>query len=382
MTYPQFSIDEEKRIENLYSYEILDTGEEDDFDDLIKLASHICQCETATISFIDKNRQWLKAKINMPVKESDRDVSFCTHAITDEKVTIINDATKDARFTHNPHVTGGMKISFYAGAPIISSAGYALGTVCVIDKKAKNGLTSIQEDSLKIIANQVSQLLELKLKNKQILANSERIIIQEKRITRANIHTQEETNTYIATELSENFAQTIAASKLYIELALQAKDPSSVLLEKSKNGLSNVINQLKNLSKSISPTTFEHADYNILIQNLCDDFSLENHIIVQFVPDTEFLQLENKAGLMFYRIIEQQLKIAKDSNATNILVNFVGGKNLSLIFKHNGQVDESNFDYHVSYSNINARTQLLNAKPTYVNKEGEFHIYEIKMPLT
>ncbi|HSN60939.1 MAG TPA: hypothetical protein VLR49_08390, partial [Ferruginibacter sp.] len=84
---------------------------------------------------------------------------------------------------------------------------------------------------------------------------------------------------------------------------------------------------------------------------------------------------------MLYRIIEQQLKIAKDSNATNIEVTLAEGKNLCLVFKHNGLVDENNFAHQVSYSNIIARSQLLNAKPTYVKNGGDFHIYEIKIPL-
>lgn len=381
MTYSLFSKDEEQRIENLYSYDILDTAGEEEFDDLIKLACYICQCETAMISFIDKDRQWFKAKINIPVKETDRDTSFCTHTISNEKITIIKDATQDSRFSNNPNVTGGIKIAFYAGAPIISSSGYALGTVCVIDKVKKEGLSLIQENALTIIANQVSQLLELKLKNKQILAYTAKMVNKEKMITSVNIGTQEETNTFIATELSENFAQTLAASKLYIELALQEKDLSASLLEKSKNGLTNVIKQLNNLSKSISPTTFEHADYNILIKHLCEDFSSENDITVTCVPDKEFSHIKEKTGLLLYRIIEQQLKIARHSKATCVMVNLVEEENLSLIFKHNGQLDESNFDIHVSLSNINARTQLLNAKPTYINKEGDFHVYEIKMPL-
>jgi len=381
MTQALFPADEEARIKDLLSYNILDSEEENEFNDLIKLASHICHCEIASITFVDTARQWFKASVNLPVKETPRNISFCAHAILGEEITIVNDATKDSRFMHNPEVTGGLKIAFYAGAPIVSSSGYSLGTVCVIDKKTKDGLTDNQQNALKIIANQVSRLMELKLKNNIILEQTEQIVAKEKKITRVNIDTQEETNTYIATELSENFAQTLAASKLYIELALQAKDLSNVLLEKSKNGLSNVINQLKNLSKSISPTTFEHADYRVLIEKLCTDFSLQNEIAVGFYPNKKLSEIKEKAGLMLYRIIEQQLKIAKDSNATNIEVSLAEGKNLCLIFKHNGVVDENNFDHQVSYSNIIARSQLLNAKPSYVKKEDDFHIYEIKIPL-
>lgn len=383
MINKDFAIDpqEEQRIENLYTYEILDTGEEPEFDDLIKLACHICQCETAMITFVDKNRQWFKASINVPVKETDRQNSFCTHTISKENLTIIKDTSKDARFMNNPHVTGGMKIAFYAGAPIKSSAGFALGTVCVIDKKTKEGLTPIQENALTIIAHQVSQLLELKLQNNQILAHTAKMVNKEKKITSVNIDTQEETNTYIATELSENFAQTLAASKLYIELALQEKDLSATLLEKSKNGLTHVIKQLKKLSKSISPTTFEHADYSMLIQHLCKDFALENDVTVNCLPHKEFLQIKEKAGLLLYRIVEHQLKIAKNSKATHIMVHLVEGETLALIFKHNGKLEDGNFDLEVSLSNINARTQLLNAKPTYTDKEGEFHVYQINIPL-
>ena len=151
MTKAPVPANEEQRYLDLLSYHILDSEEEEDYTALIQLAAEICNCNSAAISFIDKERQWFKAKVNMPVPEGPRDVSFCGHVIMHNEVMVIDNASQDKRFADNPDVTGGLKIGFYAGAPIISSAGNKLGTVCVIDHQPK--LASIDPKQKKIIGS-------------------------------------------------------------------------------------------------------------------------------------------------------------------------------------------------------------------------------------
>ena len=133
MTAP-ISPTERKRLKVLWEYEVLDTIPEEVFDDLTELAARICEAPIALISLVDEKRQWFKSKIGLTINETSRDVSFCAHAINQTDLFIVPDATRDTRFAQNPLVTSDPKIRFYAGAPLITPDGHALGTLCVIDK--------------------------------------------------------------------------------------------------------------------------------------------------------------------------------------------------------------------------------------------------------
>jgi PAS domain S-box-containing protein len=164
--------DEESRLQELKLYNILDSAEEKDYNDLVNLAASICNCPISSITFVDAKRQWFKASLNMSVKETTRDISFCSHAILQTEVFIVEDASKDERFADYPNVTGGVKIRFYAGAPIVSQGGKNLGTLCVVDTQSKK-LTKEQTDTLQTLATMISRLLELRLKNKSLIKNAE-----------------------------------------------------------------------------------------------------------------------------------------------------------------------------------------------------------------
>ena len=159
---------EAQRLEELYRFEILDTPYEDEFNDIVKLASTICNTSISTISLIESSRQWFKAKIGLEDRETSRDVSFCTHAIAaNTDLYQIEDATKTDLFSNNPLVTGSPNIRFYAGVPLVSSNGFSLGTLCVIDSNPKV-LTAEQEFALKVLGTQVMKLLELRIMNKKL----------------------------------------------------------------------------------------------------------------------------------------------------------------------------------------------------------------------
>jgi len=130
------SINEQKRLEALYSYDILDTDTEKDFDDLTALAAAICDTPISLISFVDRDRQWFKSHHGLDARQTDRCHSFCSHAIQDpEHLMQVEDAQKDVRFQNNPLVTGSPDIRFYAGMPLLDRDGYALGSLCVIDQR-------------------------------------------------------------------------------------------------------------------------------------------------------------------------------------------------------------------------------------------------------
>jgi GAF domain-containing protein len=161
---------EKKRLKVLWQYDVLDTVPEALFDDLTELAACICEAPIALISLVDENRQWFKSKFGTTVKETSRDVSFCSHAIQQPDLFIIPDASKDERFAQNPLVTSDPKIRFYAGAPLITPDGYALGTLCVIDKVPRE-LRAEQKQALRILARHVVSQLELRRRFKELKAS-------------------------------------------------------------------------------------------------------------------------------------------------------------------------------------------------------------------
>lgn len=159
---------EKKRLKVLWQYEVLDTVPEELFDDLTELAARICEAPIALISLVDEKRQWFKSKLGTDVKETSRDVSFCAHAIKQADLFIVRDATQDERFANNPLVISDPKIRFYAGAPLITPDGYALGTLCIIDKVPRD-LRPDQKQALVILARHVVSQLELRRRSRELV---------------------------------------------------------------------------------------------------------------------------------------------------------------------------------------------------------------------
>jgi hypothetical protein len=158
---------ESKRLKVLWQYDVLDTVPEEVFDDLTELAARICEAPIALITLVDEKRQWFKSKVGVTVSETSRDVSFCAYAITQSELFIVPDATRDERFANNPLVTSEPKIRFYAGAPLITPDGHALGTLCVIDRVPRE-LRPDQKQALRILARHVVSQLELRRRSREL----------------------------------------------------------------------------------------------------------------------------------------------------------------------------------------------------------------------
>lgn len=158
---------EKKRLKVLWQYDVLDTVPEAVFDDLTELAARICEAPIALISLVDEDRQWFKSKVGLSINETSRDLSFCAHAIRQEGLFIVPDATRDERFAKNPLVVSDPKIRFYAGAPLITPDGHALGTLCVIDKVPRE-LRPDQQQALRVLARHVMTQLELRRQSKDV----------------------------------------------------------------------------------------------------------------------------------------------------------------------------------------------------------------------
>ncbi len=160
MSYPMPQ-NEEERLRALRRYKILDTKPEDRFDELTELAAIICGVPISLMSLIDADRQWFKSKVGLEIQETPRAQAFCTHAIMQPGMFVVPDASKDDRFAQNPLVTGETHIRFYAGAPLVSSDGHVLGTMCVIDREPRE-LSETQLHALQILSRQVVYHMEMR----------------------------------------------------------------------------------------------------------------------------------------------------------------------------------------------------------------------------
>ena len=159
---------ERARTEALHRFGILDTPAEQAFDDLTALAAQICDTRMSTISMIDIDRQWFKSRLGVEEKETRREISFCEHALAQPDVMVVDDLAADPRFESNPMVVGGPKFRFYAGAPLITGDGIAIGTLCVLDVRPRT-LRSDQRDALQMLARLVMSQLELRLQSRALV---------------------------------------------------------------------------------------------------------------------------------------------------------------------------------------------------------------------
>lgn len=172
---------EEARLRALKQYAILDSAAEKDYDDITLLAAYICKTPMSMVSLVDETRQWFKSRVGIEAQETPRDHAFCAHAILQPtEVMVVPDAKDDERFANNPHVTGPTKVRFYAGVPLVTPTGEALGTLCVLDRTPRS-LTPEQLEAMRALGRLVVSQLEMRsslAKLEQTVMESERYVVQ------------------------------------------------------------------------------------------------------------------------------------------------------------------------------------------------------------
>jgi len=185
MVIPSIPENEQDRLRELYRLEILDTAYEEEFDEIVQLASRICQVPISLISLVEASRQWFKARVGLDATETPRDVSFCAHALVPDITMLeVEDAKLDERFYDNPLVLSDPNIRFYAGVPLVTRNGYKLGTLCVIDSKPHK-LNEEQGFFLKVLGNQVVKMLEMRIINKE--SERQKLLIEQQNSTQNRI---------------------------------------------------------------------------------------------------------------------------------------------------------------------------------------------------
>ncbi|MEJ8819047.1 GAF domain-containing sensor histidine kinase [Lacibacter sp. H407] len=315
MIIAQIPRSEEIRLADIQLYDILDTEPETAFDELRELAAQICNCPVSLITLIDKDRQWFKSKqgIDNDISETSRDLSFCSHAILNTDVMIVDDLSKDERFFDNPFVAGEMNVRFYAGAPIVSPTGQNLGTICVLDTKPRT-LSPMQERALELLSNQVTMLLELRLKSKVIEQRSAELIKLKNQAMSHLIREQDEENLSVARELHENIAQELAAGRLYLNMAADSENNRLENIQEASNAITSALNDVKNLSYNISPTTLNQVPIRVLMEDFLYQKQETYSFTVQLkiVGDTETVDFAQSMNCA--KIAESWLQVLQADN--------------------------------------------------------------------
>ncbi len=175
---------EAERLIALNRYEILDTPPEQVFDNLVRMASLICETPISLVSFVDADRQWFKAKVGPDVEETSRRDSFCAYAIRCRGLFLVPDAQLDGRFAANPLVTGDPRIRFYAGVPLRTEEGHALGTLCVIDRTPRE-LSDDQCRALEVLGRLAMDQLELRRRAADLARSEQSLRIDQERLSLA-----------------------------------------------------------------------------------------------------------------------------------------------------------------------------------------------------
>ncbi|TAF56377.1 MAG: sensor histidine kinase [Sphingobacteriia bacterium] len=296
MVPPQIPSDDQRRLKELYRYQVLDTPAEDEFDDVVKLAAMICQAPMALISLMDAERQWFKAKWGIAAQEFPRDISFCGHTLLAEaEIFEVPDAQADEKFLDNPLVTGEPYIRFYAGVPLVSKNGFRMGTLSVMHTEPGE-LTAEQVQVLQILSRQVVKLFDQKLLNRQLEKQGHKL------------QQQMEMQNRILSIIAHDVRNPIGAVKSIIELnarKILSQQDSVELMNMAGKQIDGTVELLNNLvdwgSMQMRGKGFESEKVHVrtLVSNMFKSFevmsSLKSNIMVNLVDEDLFVRSDINA---------------------------------------------------------------------------------------
>jgi len=334
MIVPEIPLNEKERLAALYSYDILDTLPEKEFDEITKIAAQICGTPIALVSLIDTSRQWFKSHHGLSTSENSRALAFCAHAIhTPNELFIVEDATKDDRFTNNPLTINPPNVVFYAGSPLTTKEGLPLGTLCVIDTIPRE-LSDNQKESLKALSNHVMSQLEIRLKNKELRLLNDEVLRLNTQLNQFAYRLSHDLKTpvrgimYVSELLKEEFGATFNSKT--VELV--------DLISSRAAFLDSLIDGMLTFSKTTNDKII-YEDFNLeeLIKKTIDTFDFEHKFKIRF-KHCDVVVNQSKIGFIqiFQNLIVNSIKF---SNQEKCIIDICLKKNkefYTFIFKDNG----------------------------------------------
>lgn len=278
MIPPPLPQNEPERLKELYRYEVLDTAYEQEFNEIVQLASRICNVPMSLISLVDHDRQWFKAKVGVDLTETARNVSFCGYTILGSEVFVVPDTKADERFADNPLVIADPQIRYYAGVPLVTRSGYNLGSLCVLDRQPRQ-LDEEQLFALSVLSRNVVKLLELRTMNKELSRISE---------------VQQVTMAIMAHDIRAPLASLKSTYDVKAEGLLSAEDEAEIdeLVLRQLDSILLLLNNISDWGKLQLEDDFEMVDTNIhALAEQCAGYFLlaaehkKNKILNRVAPD-------------------------------------------------------------------------------------------------
>lgn len=301
MISAQIPDDEKSRLQDLYESGLLDTPQEAEFDEIVRFASSMCNTPISLISLVDANRQWFKARVGLSVAETNREISFCSHAILQDQLFEVSDTLEDNRFSDNPLVVNEPCIRFYAGMPLVTSTGARLGTLCVIDK-TPGQLSEPQKFGLKVLANNVIRIAELRNKNK-------------------TLHYLSETQKRIISILAHDVRNPLSSIKSIVELKqsdILSQEDASQLLHAVTGQLDSTIEMVENI--------VNWAQVHLQFRHLqIGDFDVS--LLVEKVFGSELLNSKIKNNRLINQVPSETIIYSDKSALEFVLRNLVSNAN-------------------------------------------------------
>lgn len=373
--------DEEMRLQDLHSYNILDTAFEADFDELVELAGQVCNSPISLITLLDKDRQWFKAKKGMEDDSTSRDVAFCSHAILQDNVFVVEDATRDERFSGNPFVTEENGVRFYAGAPVVSPTGYKMGTICIIDRQPRT-LSAEEDRALQLISRQVTKLIELKKKNMIIRQRAEEIINLKTKTINNVMREQEDDKRQIAFTLHEDLAQRLASCMIFLDIAQQDEEKRSDMIGTAKKELKNVLVEMRNLTYAITPYTSAWIPADELVAEFVEKIAASYDFTIAVSIEKSEYKGSQENALAAIRIVEQWFRILADKKQVTLVSVFIRtGEYFELTITDDGEENaDTLLKENIRDSMIYDRVHSQNGSIEIITAAPGKNILEIKLP--
>jgi len=264
---PPLPINEPRRLEELHRYGIIDTPDEPAYDRMTRLAARLLDAPVSLISLLDESRQWFKSRYGLDVRWTNREIAFCSYTILQDDVMVVPDALKDDRFAHNPLVTQGPRIRFYAGMPIKTFDDLPLGTVCVLDTEPRSDFDEDKRTVLRDLAALIMHEIEA-----GYAARTAAFEIEERRKAEQSLASALEEKETLLREIHHRVKNNLQS--LWGLLQIEKSRLTDGYARMRMDALSQRINVMGSIHKQLySSQNFSRIDLGLHLEELCENLN-------------------------------------------------------------------------------------------------------------